>query len=117
MLWLFYQHLASDHRPQLAPISMTISRFTALSPLPQTSPPCSVALFPTPHNPLMDSASPALQVTIDKMTRNLALEDVEAGDVGFRDHNIVALRGGAPAAELVEQEGLQVGLMTLKLKC
>jgi hypothetical protein len=64
----------------------------------------------------VDDVAPVLQATVEGMTRNLALEDAKVADVGLRGHNIAAMRGGALAAESVEQEGLQVGLISLELK-
>ena len=67
--------------------------------LPQTIPPHSLPLSPPLHTPLVDDGAPILQATVEGMMRNLALKDVEAGDVGFRDHNIATMWDGAPTAE------------------
>jgi hypothetical protein len=54
---------------------------------------------------------------VEGITKNLAIDDAEARDDGFRDHNIVAMIGGALAAELGEEEGFQIGIISLQLKC
>jgi hypothetical protein len=58
-----------------------------------------------------------LQTMVEGITKNLAIDDAEARDDGFRDHNIVAMIGGALAAELGEEEGFQIGIISLQLKC
>jgi hypothetical protein len=64
----------------------------------------------------VDVATSILQATMEGMTKNLALEDAEVGDVGLRAYNTAAMRGGASVAKSVKKEGLHVGLMSLELK-
>ena len=64
----------------------------------------------------MDVATSILQATMEGMTKNLALEDAEVGDVGLRAYNTAAMRGGALVAKSIKKEGLNVGLLLLELK-
>jgi hypothetical protein len=50
------------------------------------------------------------------MTRNMALNDANVGDVGIKDQSIAAMRGGASTLEPTQEEGFQVGIISLQLK-
>jgi hypothetical protein len=45
------------------------------------------------------------------------LQDAGVGDVGLKDCNVAALRGGAPIVESSDPTSLEIGQMTLILKC
>jgi hypothetical protein len=44
------------------------------------------------------------------------LEDVKARDAGEGGQTVAAMRGGASVAESAEQEGLQVGQLSLEMR-
>jgi hypothetical protein len=82
--------------------------------------PCECIAPATRINPPKESANmlvttAILQEKVEGLMRNLTSEDVEARDAGINIENVATMRGGAPAVESIGHEGLQVGLLFLKV--
>jgi hypothetical protein len=76
-----------------------------LPSLLESTPPHSPLLPLPPYSLIVDVSTPTLQVTIEGMTRNFALDDAEVGDYGLISHNIAPMRGSASVAEEAPKDG------------
>jgi hypothetical protein len=65
----------------------------------------------------VESVAPLLQLIADGIAQNLDLQDAKARDANLRNCNIAAMRNGTHAVKSSKRAGLEVGRMTLKLKC